>query len=121
MKFETICLHGGQQADPTTTARAVPIYRTSSYQFHSTEHAANLFALKELGNVYTRLMNPTTDVLEKRVAMLEGGPEMGGAPRNVKVTGYPKKVRRVSRVAMSKSLQVKSVIDGALRHAPPAR
>jgi O-acetylhomoserine (thiol)-lyase len=78
MKFETICLHGGQQADPTTTARAVPIYRTSSYQFHSTEHAANLFALKELGNVYTRLMNPTTDVLEKRVAMLEGGPEMGG-------------------------------------------
>lgn len=78
MKFETICLHGGQQPDPTTTARAVPIYRTSSYQFRNTEHAANLFALKELGNIYTRLMNPTTDVLEKRVAMLEGAPEMGG-------------------------------------------
>jgi O-acetylhomoserine (thiol)-lyase len=78
MKFETLCLHGGQQPDPTTTARAVPIYRTSSYQFRNTAHAANLFALKELGNIYTRLMNPTTDVLEKRVAMLEGAPEMGG-------------------------------------------
>jgi len=78
MKFETLCLHGGQQPDPTTTARAVPIYRTSAYQFRNTEHAANLFALKELGNIYTRLMNPTTDVLEKRVALLEGGPEMGG-------------------------------------------
>ena len=78
MKFETLCLHGGQHPDPTTTARAVPIYRTSSYQFRDTEHAANLFALKELGNIYTRLMNPTTDVLEKRVALLEGGPELGG-------------------------------------------
>ncbi|MCU0771050.1 MAG: aminotransferase class I/II-fold pyridoxal phosphate-dependent enzyme [Verrucomicrobia bacterium] len=78
MKFETLCLHGGQQPDPTTTARAVPIYRTSSYQFRNTAHAANLFALRELGNIYTRLMNPTTDVLEKRVAMLEGAPEMGG-------------------------------------------
>lgn len=78
MKFETLCLHGGTQPDPTTLSRAVPIYRTSSYQFKSTEHAANLFALKELGNIYTRLMNPTTDVLEKRVALLEGAPEMGG-------------------------------------------
>lgn len=78
MKFDTICLHGGQQADPTTTARAVPIYRTTAFQFPSTERAANLFALKELGNVYTRLMNPTTDVLEKRVSMLEGAHEMGG-------------------------------------------
>jgi O-acetylhomoserine (thiol)-lyase len=78
MKFDTICLHGGQQADPTTTARAVPIYRTAAFQFPSTERAANLFALKELGNVYTRLMNPTTDVLEKRVAMLEGAHEMAG-------------------------------------------
>lgn len=78
MKFETLCLHGGTQPDPTTLARAVPVYRTSSYVFKSTEHAANLFALKELGNIYTRLMNPTTEVLEKRVALLEGAPELGG-------------------------------------------
>ena len=78
MKFDTICLHGGSQPDPTTTARAVPIYRTTAFQFNNTEHAANLFALKELGNIYSRLMNPTTDVLEKRVAMLEGAPELGG-------------------------------------------
>jgi len=78
MKLETICLHGGQVPDPTTTARAVPIYRTTAYQFKNTEHAANLFALKELGNIYTRLMNPTTDVLEKRVALLEGAHEMAG-------------------------------------------
>ena len=73
MNLETICLHGGQQPDPTTNARAVPVYRTSSYVFNSTEHAANLFGLKELGNIYTRLMNPTHDVLEQRVAQLEGG------------------------------------------------
>jgi len=78
MRFDTICLHGGQQPDPTTLSRAVPIYRTTSYVFKNTEHAANLFALKELGNIYTRLMNPTTDVLEKRIALLEGAPEMGG-------------------------------------------
>ncbi|MDX2036609.1 MAG: aminotransferase class I/II-fold pyridoxal phosphate-dependent enzyme [Isosphaeraceae bacterium] len=78
MKLETICLHGGTQPDPTTNSRGVPIYRTSSFVFKSAEHAANLFALKELGNIYTRLMNPTTDVLEKRVALLEGAPEMGG-------------------------------------------
>ena len=70
---ETILLHGGQQPDPTTGARAVPIYQTTSYQFKSTEHAANLFALKEFGNIYTRLMNPTTDVLEQRIAQLDGG------------------------------------------------
>ena len=78
MKFDTICLHGGSQPDPTTTARAVPIYRTTAFQFNNTEHAANLFALKELGNIYSRLMNPTTDVLEKRVSMLEGAHEMAG-------------------------------------------
>lgn len=72
-KQETICLHGGQVPDPTTLSRAVPIYQTTSYVFKSAEHAANLFALKELGNIYTRLMNPTVDVLEKRVAQLEGG------------------------------------------------
>jgi O-acetylhomoserine (thiol)-lyase len=73
LKIETLVLHGGQEADPTTGARAVPIYQTTSYQFKNTEHAANLFGLKEFGNIYTRLMNPTTDVLEKRVALLDGG------------------------------------------------
>ena len=72
-KLETLCLHAGQQPDPTTNARAVPIHRTSSYVFKSTEHAANLFALKELGNIYTRIMNPTQEVLENRIAALEGG------------------------------------------------
>ena len=71
--FSTRQLHAGQVADPTTGSRAVPIYQTTSYQFKSTEHAANLFALKELGNIYTRIMNPTTDVLEQRLADLEGG------------------------------------------------
>ncbi len=70
---ETICLHGGQVPDPATLSRAVPIYQTTSYVFKNSEHAANLFSLKELGNIYTRIMNPTTDVLEKRVAALEGG------------------------------------------------
>ena len=71
--IHTACLHAGQKADPTTGARAVPIYQTTSYAFKSTEHAANLFALKEFGNIYTRLMNPTTDVLEQRIAAIEGG------------------------------------------------
>jgi O-acetylhomoserine (thiol)-lyase len=70
---ETIALHAGWRSDPTTGAVAVPIYQTTSYQFRDTEHAANLFALKELGNIYTRIMNPTNDVLEKRIAALEGG------------------------------------------------
>jgi len=70
---ETLSLHAGQQPDPTTGARAVPIYQTTSYVFKDTEHAANLFALKEFGNIYTRLMNPTSDVVEKRIAALEGG------------------------------------------------
>ncbi len=73
LKLETLALHGGQEADPTTGSRAVPIYQTTSYQFKSTDHAANLFGLKEFGNIYTRLMNPTTDVFEKRMALLEGG------------------------------------------------
>jgi O-acetylhomoserine (thiol)-lyase len=71
--FETLALHGGQTPDPTTGARAVPLYQTSSYVFNSTEHAANLFALRELGNIYTRIMNPTQAVFEERVALLEGG------------------------------------------------
>ncbi len=73
MKIGTRTLHAGQKADPTTGACAVPIYQTTSYQFRDTEHAANLFGLKELGNIYTRIMNPTTDVLEQRLAALEGG------------------------------------------------
>ncbi|WP_353567013.1 O-acetylhomoserine aminocarboxypropyltransferase/cysteine synthase family protein [Haloferula sargassicola] len=78
MKIETLCLHGGHTPDAVTNSRAVPVYRTASYVFNSTEHAANLFALRELGNIYTRLMNPTTDVLEKRVALLEGAHELAG-------------------------------------------
>jgi len=72
-KFETLQLHAGHEPDGTTNSRAVPIYQTSSYTFNSAEHAANLFGLKEFGNIYTRIMNPTTDVFEKRVAALEGG------------------------------------------------
>ncbi len=70
---DTLALHAGQQPDPTTGARAVPIYQTTSYLFNNSDHAANLFALKEFGNIYTRLMNPTNDVLEKRIAELDGG------------------------------------------------
>ena len=73
LKPETLALHAGWRADPTTGSVAVPIYQTTSYQFNSAEHAANLFGLKEFGNIYTRIMNPTNDVLEKRVAALEGG------------------------------------------------
>ena len=72
-KPETILLHGGQTPDPFTGSRAVPIYQTTSYNFKDTKHAANLFELKEFGNIYTRLMNPTTDVLEKRISLLDGG------------------------------------------------
>ena len=73
LKVETLALHGGQEPDPTTGARAVPIYQTTSFQFKDTEHAANLFALREFGNIYTRIMNPTNDVLEKRMALMDGG------------------------------------------------
>ena len=73
LKPETLALHAGWRADPSTGSVAVPIYQTTSYQFNSSEHAANLFALKEFGNIYTRIMNPTNDVLEKRIAALEGG------------------------------------------------
>jgi len=73
LKVETLALHGGQEPDPTTGSRAVPIYQTTSYNFKDTEHAARLFGLEEFGNIYTRIMNPTTDVLEKRMAALNGG------------------------------------------------
>jgi O-acetylhomoserine/O-acetylserine sulfhydrylase len=73
LKFETLQLHAGQQPDSATNSRALPIYQTTSYVFNNAEHAANLFALKEFGNIYTRIMNPTTDVFEQRIAALEGG------------------------------------------------
>ena len=73
LHFETLQLHAGQVVDPTTNSRAVPIYQTTSYAFNSSEHGANLFGLREFGNIYTRIMNPTTDVFEKRIAALEGG------------------------------------------------
>ena len=78
MKHETLCLHGGHQPDSETHSRAVPIYKSTAFTFNDTEHAANLFALKALGNIYTRLMNPTTDVLEKRICLLEGAHELAG-------------------------------------------
>src|SRR5205809_3504185 len=73
LHFDTLQLHAGQQIDPTTKSIAVPIYQTTSYAFNNSEHAANLFGLKEFGNIYTRIMNPTADVFEQRVAALEGG------------------------------------------------
>ncbi|HET8687823.1 MAG TPA: aminotransferase class I/II-fold pyridoxal phosphate-dependent enzyme, partial [Methanosarcina sp.] len=72
-RLGTLALHAGQIPDPTTGARVVPIYQTTSYVFRDTDHAANLFGLKELGNIYTRIMNPTTDVFEQRIAAIEGG------------------------------------------------
>ena len=72
-RFDTALLHAGHSGDPTTKARAVPIYQTTSYNFDDTGHAARLFALQEFGNIYTRIMNPTTDVFEQRIAALEGG------------------------------------------------
>ncbi len=73
LSFETLAVHGGQEIDPTTKSRAVPIYQTVAYGFDDTAHAARLFGLQELGNIYTRLMNPTSDVFEQRIALLEGG------------------------------------------------
>ena len=78
-RFATLAIHGGQTPDATTNSRAVPIYQTTSYVFNDADHAARLFALKEFGNIYTRIMNPTTDVFEKRIAALEGG--AAGWPR----------------------------------------
>ncbi|WHX79831.1 PLP-dependent transferase [Priestia flexa] len=73
LKPETVAIHGGQEVDPTTLSRTVPIYQTSSYVFHDSEHAASLFSLQSEGNIYSRIMNPTTDVFEKRIALLEKG------------------------------------------------
>ncbi|MDQ3687320.1 MAG: PLP-dependent transferase, partial [Acidobacteriota bacterium] len=73
LHFNTLAIHGGQEPDKTTNSRAVPIYQTTSYVFDDADHAARLFALQEFGNIYSRIMNPTTDVFEKRIAALEGG------------------------------------------------
>ncbi|MGC8805316.1 MAG: PLP-dependent transferase, partial [Candidatus Ratteibacteria bacterium] len=73
LKVDSLVIHGGQVPDPATGSRAVPIYQTTSYQFRDTQHAADLFALKEFGNIYTRIMNPTTDIFEKRMAAIEKG------------------------------------------------
>jgi len=88
LDFATLALHAGQSPDSATLARAVPIYQTSSYVFKSSEHAANLFGLKEFGNIYTRLMNPTTDVLEKRLAELDGGVGALGVASGQAATTY---------------------------------
>jgi len=93
---ETLALHAGWRADPATGSVAVPIYQTTSYQFNNAEHAANLFALKELGNIYTRLMNPTTDVLEKRVAALEGGVAALGVASGQAASAYA--IQNLARV-----------------------
>jgi O-acetylhomoserine (thiol)-lyase len=99
---DTLALHAGQQPDPTTGARAVPLYQTTSYVFKSTEHAANLFALKEFGNIYTRIMNPTTDVFEQRIAALEGGTgalalASGMAAMTLALLGITQPATRLSR------------------------
>jgi len=88
MKIETLAVHGGYSPDPTTKAVAVPIYQTSSFVFKDSDHAANLFALKEFGNIYTRLMNPTTDVFEKRMAALEGGTGALGVASGMAAISY---------------------------------
>jgi O-acetylhomoserine/O-acetylserine sulfhydrylase-like pyridoxal-dependent enzyme len=95
----TLALHAGQEPDPTTTARAVPIYATTSFVFHDADHAANLFGLREFGNIYSRIMNPTTDVLEKRLAALDGG--IGASIWNRSAT--PKTMCRIS--ARSRTLR----------------
>jgi O-acetylhomoserine (thiol)-lyase len=78
--FATLAIHAGQQVDPTTKSRAVPIYQTTSYVFDNADHAGRLFGLKEFGNIYTRIMNPTTDVFEKRIAALEAAPRAWQPP-----------------------------------------
>jgi O-acetylhomoserine (thiol)-lyase len=97
--FETLALHAGQEIpDPTTGSRAVPIYQTTSYVFQNTEHAANLFALKEFGNIYTRIMNPTNDVFERRVAALEGGTGALGVASGHQHFGYGQRAKALHRL-----------------------
>ena len=119
LKTETLALHGGQEPDPTTGSRAVPIYQTTSYQFKSTEHAANLFALKEFGNIYTRIMNPTTDVFEQRIAALEGG-----TVRRLAESELPEETLQTLfwRRSSDLKLRVPAISRGAVEpETPPAR
>ncbi len=100
--FATLAIHGGQAADPTTKSRAVPIYQTTSYVFNDADHAARLFALQEFGNIYTRIMNPTMDVFEKRIAALEGGAAglalaSGQAAETLSSSPWPRPATRSSR------------------------
>ena len=105
-RFETLQLHAGQQPDPTTGSRALPIYQTTSYQFHDSAHAANLFGLKEFGNIYTRIMNPTTGVFEERIAALEGGPRRSPPHRDRRRSSW--QLPRYSRLAITSSQRVTS-------------
>jgi O-acetylhomoserine (thiol)-lyase len=97
---ETLVLHAGWRRDPATNAVAVPIYQTTSYQFDSAEHAANLFGLKELGNIYTRIMNPTQDAFEKRMAAVEGGVAALGRSR-CRTSRAPATTSSVPRICMA--------------------
>lgn len=113
LRRETIALHGGQDPALTTGSRAVPIYQTTSYQFKDSEHAASMFALKEFGNIYTRLMNPTTDVLEKRIALLDGAAGAilgfgikGGRDAGKKFIDSLKLVSHLANVGDAKSLAI---------------
>ena len=126
LRFETLQLHAGQEADPTTGARAVPIYQTTSFVFKNSEHGANLFALKEFGNIYTRIMNPTTDVFEKRIAALEGGVAAlavgsGQAARATATAGLrfgaARHIRSLAPVATKRK---EDHSDPKLRHLSPA-
>lgn len=111
-RLETLALHAGQAADSDTLSRAVPIYQTTSCVFKDTDHAANLFALKEFGNIYTHLMNPTTDVFEKRIAALEGGAGglgfgiKGGKEAGIKFINNVKLASHLANIGDSKTLVI---------------
>ena len=108
MKLETQCLHAGYQPEATTNSRAVPVYKTSSFVFNNTEHAANLFGLRELGNIYTRLMNPTTDVLEQRVAALAREPRALPAAVHAAVPAHGERHLREARGAHGRKAERES-------------
>ena len=122
----TKALHAGQVADPTTNSRAVPIYQTSSYLFDSSEHAAKLFSLAEMGNIYTRIMNPTTDVLEQRVAALEGGydlivasqPYRARTPAEIITRLSDALLRILAEAAMRERLQGQGFVAAPMASAP---
>ena len=111
--FDTVAIHGGHSGDPATHARAVPIYQTTSYLFDSTEHAGKLFALQEFGNIYTRINNPTTDVLEQRLAALEGG-----AAALAVASGQAAVVYSILNLARHPELPRYPVWDDSLLEAP---